>query len=231
MNFIEGIDTIAYVRGPEYSFVNPNTLLFLTGTPLSGKSTISLLVASNIEGCTIQSMDIIRLLAQERELQKPEKERNPFVKYGACDSFLFVGDGSYTPRSLIVGFNSYAQAVSSLLDRIVPGLEAQGAQKVLFEGVQITPQAAAPFLAGDNKLIIVTSDASKLESNRNKRYGQDAELVARYSIDRLLLLQGEIVRQGQELPPGKKFFIDNTGDYLNSVEGIIRFLLIEGVII
>lgn len=218
------------INRPEYSFVNPNTSLFLTGTPLSGKSTIAPLVASSIEGCTVQSMDIIRLLVQQMELQRPEVERNPFVRYGACDSFLFVGDGSYTPRSLIIGFNSYAQAVGSLLDRIVPKLEAQGAQKVLFEGVQITPQIAAPFLTDGNKLIIVTSEATKLRSNRDKRYGQDAELVKRYSVDRLLLLQEEIVRQGQELPPDKRFFIHDTGDYLDSAERIIRLLIAAGII-
>lgn len=217
--------------GPEYSFVNPNTLLFLTGVPLSGKSTIAPQVASMIDDCTVQNMDIIRLLAQERELQKPEGERNPFVRYGACDSFYFVGDGSYTPESLIIGFNAYAHAVSSLLDRIVPKLEAQGAQRVLFEGAQLTPQIVSPFLDNKNKLIIITSDADKLRRNRDKRYGQDPVLVERYSVERILLLQEEIIRQGQELPPDKRFFVENTRKPVDSIQEIVRLLIVEGVIV
>lgn len=77
MSKIEHVDSAREVRRPKYSFVNPNTLLFLTGVPLSGKSSIAPLVASAIEDCTVQNMDIIRILAQERELQKPENKRNP----------------------------------------------------------------------------------------------------------------------------------------------------------
>lgn len=218
------------INRPEYSFVNPNTSLFLTGAPLSGKSTIAPLVASMIEGCTVQSMDIIRLLAQQMELQRPEGERNPFVRYGACDSFLFVGDGLYSPQSLVTGFNSYARAVSSLLTGIVPRLEAQGAQRVLFEGVQLTPQVVSPFLTGNNKLIVITSNEASLSANRDKRYGEDRELLERYSLDRLLVLQEEIIRQSKELSPDKTFFVDNSADYPAMVTRIIRLLIAEGVI-
>lgn len=219
------------VSHPEYSFVNPNTLLFLTGVPLSGKSVVTPLVASMIEDCTVQNMDIIRILAQEMETRKPESERNPFVRYGSCDSYLFVGDGSYSPQSLVTGFNYYARAVSSLLTGIIPGLEVQGAQKVLFEGVQLTPEIVSPFLTGNNKLIVITSDEARLSANRNKRYGEDKELLERYSLDRLLLLQGEIMRQSQQVPPDKIFFVDNSGDYLDSTVRIIRLLIAGGVIV
>lgn len=231
MNRIDRVELKGNIQRPEYSFTNPNTILFLTGVPLSGKSSITPLVASTIEDCTMQNMDIIRLLAQEREMQKPENERNPFVRYGSCDSYLFVGDGSYSPTSLLTGFNSYAQAVSSLLTDIVPKLEAQGAQKVLFEGVQLTPQIVAPFLGGDNKLIIITSNEAKLSSNREKRFGRDTELLERYSLDRLLLLQEEIIRQGKVVSPGKIFFVENTTDYVDTVVNIIRLLIAEGVIV
>lgn len=215
---------------PEYSFVNPNTLLFLTGTPLSGKSTIAPLVASHVEGCTVQNMDIIRPLAQEMEMRKPEGERNPFVRYGSCDSYVLVDDGSYSPQNLISGFNSYARAISALLTRIVPRLEAQGAQSVLFEGVQLTPQIVSPFLTDDSKLIIITSNEAKLSANRDKKFGQDTELLERYSLERLLLLQEEIIGQGREIVPNKTFFVDNSTDYPDSVMRIIRLLLAEGVI-
>lgn len=217
------------INRPEYSFTDPNTLLFLTGAPLTGKSTIAPLVASQIEDCAIQNMDIFRLLAQEIEMLKPEDQRNPFVRYGSCDSYVFVGDGSYSPQSLVTGFNSYARAVS-LLDRVIPNLGRQGAQKVLFEGVQLTSEIVSPFLIGNNKLIIVTSSETRLISNRSKRYGEDAAQLERYSIDRLLLLQDEFIRQSKDISPNKIFFVDNSGDYLDSVTRIIRLLIVEGVI-
>lgn len=219
-----------FVSQPEYSFINPNTILFLTGTPLSGKSTIAPLVVSVIQDCTVQNMDIIRILAQEMEMFKPESERNPFVKYGSCDSYVFVGDGSYSPQSLVNGFNSYARAVSSLLTGIVPRLEAQGTQRVLFEGVQLTPEIVSPLLTGNNRLIVITSNETRLSANRDKRYGKDRELLERYSLERLLLLQEEIIRQAQEIAPDKMFFVDNSGDYMDSTVRIIRLLLAEGVI-
>ncbi len=230
MNSVESTNSNRIHR-PQYSFANPDSTLFLTGTPLSGKSTIAPLVAANIEGCTIQNMDIIRLLAQAREVSKPEQDRNPFVQYGSCDSYLFVGDGSYSPESLIVGFNEYAKAVSSFLPKIVPQLENQGAQRVLFEGVQLTPDLVKPFLSGNNKLIIIYSTEDRLRQNRAKRYGEDQELLERYSMDRLLLLQGEIIRQGKILPPEKTFFVENSNDYIDSTNRIMRLLLTEGVII
>ncbi|MBI2018777.1 hypothetical protein HYS96_03690 [Candidatus Daviesbacteria bacterium] len=218
------------INRPEYSFVNPNTLLFLAGAPLSGKSTIAPLVASRIEACSIQNMDIFRLLAQEMEMIKPERKRNAFVSFGACDSYVFVGDGSYSPESLIIGFNSYARVVSSFLSKVVPRLEVQGAQRVLFEGVQLTPQVVSPFLTGNNKLIIVTLDIARLESNRDKRYGQDKELLQRYSSEKILLIQEELVRQGRELSPNKVFFVNNSADYIDSAAAVIRLLITEGVI-
>ncbi len=229
MSQVESTDS-KLIHRPQYSFANPDSALFLTGTPLSGKSTIAPLVAANIEGCTVQNMDIIRLLAQEMETRKPESERNPFVRYGSCDSYLFVGDGSYSPQSLVTGFNYYARAVSSLLTGIIPRLEVQGAQRVLFEGVQLTPGIVSPFLVGNNKLIVITSDEARLGANRDKRYGKDKELLERYSLDRLLLLQGEIMRQSQQVPPDKIFFVDNSGDYIDSTMRIIRLLIAEGII-
>lgn len=230
MRNVENIVVSGKISRPEYSFVKPDTLLFLTGAPLSGKSTVAPLVAAAITDCTIQNMDIIRILAQERESQKPEEERNPFVRYGSCDSYLFVGDGSYSPQSLVVGYNLYARAVTSLLEAVIPKLENQGAQRVLFEGVQLTPEIVSPFLTGNNRLIVITSNETRLSANRDKRYGKDRELLERYSLERLLLLQEEIIRQAQEIPLDKMFFVDNSADYPTTVTRIIRLLIAEGVI-
>lgn len=218
------------IRKPEYRLSGPNTLIFVTGAPLSGKSTIVPLIASSIEGCTLQPMDIIRLLAQEIENAKPNEKRNPFVSYGSCDSYTLVGDGSYSPEALIEGFNRYSKAVSSLLTNIIPKLEAQGVRDLLFEGVQLTPSIVAPYLNGSNRLIVVTSDESMFASNRNKVFGDNQELIERYSTERLLLLQQEILRQARELPKDKVFYVENTGEYTDAAIDVVSFLLETGVI-
>jgi 2-phosphoglycerate kinase len=218
------------IQGPEYRFTKQGTLIFVTGVPLSGKSTITPIITSSIENCTLQPMDIIRLVAQEIESYKPKDKRNPFVNYGSCDSYIAIGDGSYSPQSLIAGFNAYSEIVCSPLRNIIPKLEVQGAQNVLFEGVQLTPSIVAPYLSDNNRLIIVTSDAQKLESNRRKMFGDNAELIERYSIDRLLLLQEEILRQSREIPEGKVAYIDNIGNYRNTIANALQFLIKTGVI-
>lgn len=218
------------INKPEYRFVNPNTLIFITGTPLSGKSTIAPLIVSSIDSCTLQNMDVLRLVAQQIEGTKPEAERNHFVNYGSCDSYRIIGDGSYSPQNLAEGFNAYSKAVSSVLTNIIPGLELQGARNVLFEGVQLTPSIIAPFLTGNNKLIIITSTESQIDSNRDGLYAGNRELIQRYSTEKLLFLQEEILRQSRKIPKDKVFYIDNTGDYTNAASEIIRGLLNSNVI-
>lgn len=218
------------LQRPELQFRDPSTILFITGVALVGKSSIASIVGSSIQGCIVQNMDIVRILAQQADEMKPEAERNPFLRYGSCDSYAFVGDGSYSPESLVAGFNCYASAVGSLLTTIVPKLESQGAQKVLFEGVQLTPQVVSAFLNNDNKLIVVTSNESRLASNLSKKYGDDQELLERYSVDKLLLLQREFKRQSEEIDSNKILFIDNTFDYRDSAVRILRSLIACGVI-
>lgn len=218
------------LQRPELRFNDQSTVLFMTGVALVGKSSIASLVASRIQSCVVQNMDIVRLLAQKIDEMRPESERNPFLRYGSCDSYAFVGDGSYSPENLVIGFNSYANAVGSLLTQIIPRLELQGAQRVLFEGVQLTPQVVSAFLNNYNKLIVVTSNESRLASNLRKKYGDDQELLERYSVDKLLLLQREFKRQSGEIDPNKILFIDNTSDYRDSAISILRSLIACGVI-
>lgn len=230
MNKIESSNWPEIIRNPEYRFTKQGTLIFLTGVPLSGKSTIAPLVVSSIEGCTLQPMDIIRLVAQEVESYKPEDKRSQFVYYGSCDSYKAIGDGSYSPQSLILGFNAYCKIVCSLLNSIIPKLEVQGVQNVLFEGVQLAPLEIIRYLNGNNRLIIVTSNAHKLESNRREMFGDDTNLIEIYSTDRLLLLQEEIISQSKQIPPDKLFCVNNTGDFRYTTTQILQFLLNTGVI-
>lgn len=225
MSRLEGMRTPKHINRPEYRFVTPNTLIFIAGAPLSGKSTIAPLIASAIEGCTMQSMDIIRLVAQEIDRNKPENQRNPFVTYGSCDSYVFVGDGSYSPEHLIKGFNEYSKAVSSVLTGIIPKLELQGERNVLLEGVQLAPSLVIPYLINNNKLIIVKSDASRINAIRNALFTGNQELIDRYSTEKILLLQEEILRQSKDISADKVFYVDNTGEYTDTVSKIIQFLL------
>ncbi len=171
---------------PKYKFINPGTLIFITGAPLSGKSTIAPLVTASIKDSSLQCMDVIRLLAQEIEEYKPLKKRNKFVYSGSCDSYELIGDGKYSKANLLKGFKAYAEAVSNPLNGVIPKLETQGAREVIFEGVQLLPSIIEPFLLGGNKLFIIASDPSKLTKNRDKLYRGDKEII-RYGSDSLAI--------------------------------------------
>lgn len=219
------------MKTPEYKFTSPDTILFMSGVPLSGKTTLAPLVASSIEGCTIQPMDIFRLISQRLEEYKPENERSPFVQVGSCDSYVCIGDGRYTSENLIIGFNQYAQKVSSVLDIVIPKLEVRGVTNIIFEGVQLTPEIVAPYLTTrNNKLIIVTSTEKKLAENRQKLFGDNLELHEQYSNEKLLLLQSELLRQSQLLPKDTYVIVENTGEYPVAVDNITQHLFESKII-
>jgi 2-phosphoglycerate kinase len=215
---------------PKYCFSKQNTVIFITGVPLSGKSTVTSQVAASIKGCSSQSMDIFRLFAQEFDKLKPENERNPFVRFGSCDSFLNIGDGSYSPANLILGFNKYSEVVSSLLPVVLPKMETQGVRDAIFEGVQLTPRITEQYLKGNNKLIVLEVDKRRLELNRKERYGDDEVLNERYSTERVCLVQDEIISQTKSLPNNSFKIIKNNLDYFETVSGILKYLESVGVI-
>ena len=211
-------------RGPEYRFTEPGTLLFVTGVPLAGKSTIAPALAASIRGCALQNMDILRILAQEFDGMKPEAEREPTLNYGSCDSYAAIGDGSYSPESLVEGYRRYSRAVFRIAELVIPKMEAQGAQAAVFEGVQLLPSIVAPHLKAKNKLIVVTSDTSQLAANRQSVFGNDPLMSERYSAEHLMILQGEILDQAQQLPEETVFRAENTGDYAGTLTDIVSFL-------
>ena len=214
----------------ELKFSHPNSRIFFTGVPLSGKSSISPQVAARIEGCTLQNMDILRLTAQIAESQKPEGKRNPFVFLGSCDAYSAVGDGAFTPDSLVRGFNNYAEAVSSQLNWILPSLEAQGARDVAFEGVQLTPNIIKRHLNDSTRLIIVTSTENQLRENAVKMFGNEADLLERYSPEKLLLLQDEILKQAAEFPKDKLLIVNNTDTISKAASSAMGFLFESGLV-
>ena len=213
-----------------YEFVNPNTIIFLAGVPLSGKTTLASLIVSAIRGCSLQSMDILRILAQEFEKQKPQAKRNQFVSYGSCDSYRLIGNGLYSDKNLIVGFKAYSLAVTSLLSKIIPKLENQGVKDLLFEGVQLTPDLVAPWLNYKNKLIILTLNKNHMERNGKKIFTKEPELRQRYSSDKLLLLQEEIISQSKVIPNGQVLIVDNNSTIASVLAKIFKFLLKTEVI-
>ena len=180
---------------PKVRFANPDATRFLTGVSLSGKSSIAAYLSTSVEDCARQSMDIIRLVAKRFDDRKPENEKNPFLTAGSCDSYFFVGDGSYSPDSLVEGYNRYSDAVFSALTELLPGLDKQGEDSLLLEGVQLTPSLVSPYLTGENRLIVVTSTEEQLLKNMSKRYGFAKQMINRYSIDILCLLQHAILNQ------------------------------------
>jgi len=219
------------VRLPEYGYANSGTLIFITGAPLSGKSTIAPLVASCIERSVLQPMDIIRLMAQEIEAQKPEQERNRFVNAGSCDSYTLLEDGTYSQANLIEGFGLYCDAVGGLVSKIVPKLEAQGSQDVIFEGVQVTPPIVAPYLINNNRLIVITATSESFKRNRDKMYLGSESLLDRYSIDKLVHIQNEILSQSLDIPEDKLIVVDNSGEYIDAARQIVSSLIEDSVIV
>lgn len=213
-----------------YKIESPNTRLFITGVPLSGKSTLTPLLNAKIEGISSQNMDILRIVAIAMENLKPEPERDIFVTKGSCDSYLLIGDGKYSPPSLIEGYKKYSQAVCELLKIVIPQLEAQGAQNMIFEGVQLMPSLIAQYLNSNSRLIIVLSNPTMLKANAMKIFGQEEGLLERYNSERLIILQEEIQKQGLELPSRMVIQVENdsTPDYAAQV--ILAYLQAEGII-
>lgn len=213
-----------------YIFARSGTSLFLTGVALSGKSTIARLLSSLIEDCAVQQTDMLRLIAQQIDRQKPDCQQNPVLNYGSCDSYVAMGDGSYSPERLVAGFNANAEAVKPYLHAIVTNLDIQNAQNMLFEGVHMTPSIVCPYLNGKNKLVVITSNAATLEANRTKTFGNDQKLLDRYSTEKLLLLQEEIIRQGRGISRDHLVYVNNTGSFRDTVSHIVDYLFDANVI-
>ena len=178
-----------------------------------------------IRGCTLQNMDIIRLLAQELESLKPPKLRNPFTNYGSCDSYVAIGNGKFTEKTMITGYHAYSKAVCSLLKKIIPGLELQGAKEVVFEGVQLMPLTIKPYLKNKNKVIVITSSEQDLKTRVNQMFFGNQKLLERYSVDKLLIIQNEILRQLNFINPNKYYVVDNSSDLFDSTDDILTYLL------
>lgn len=218
------------IKEPGYKFTGGNSRIFITGVPLSGKSTIAPLVASEISDCGIQNMDILRLTAQMIEEVKPVEERNPFANYGSCDSYVAIGDGSYSPENLVLGYREYSKIVTQSLDFILPKLEVQGAKDMVFEGVQLMPEIVKNYLNPNARLIVVTSNAQTLKTHAQKLFAGEDWLMERYSTDKLLMLQEEILRQTKDFPADKLLIVENTQTIASSTADVMNYLLRSGVI-
>lgn len=216
---------------PKYNFTCSNTLVFFTGAPISGKSTLSPLITVSINNCVMQPMDVIRLLSQEFELLKPKTQQNPFVFFGSTDAYTQIGDGSYSPESLIKGFREYSMAVTKPLFSLFAKLNPEDIENMVIEGVQLMPELVAPFLKrGVNKLIVLTSTEEQFKLNRQKVFGNDQKLHKKYSTDKLMHIQNELVRQANYLPKDKVLLVENVGNYQDTASNIIQFLINSGTI-
>lgn len=213
-----------------YKFIGGNSRIFLTGAPLSGKSTISPQLVSKIDDCTLQNMDILRLMAQMLEDQKPEKERNPFAYLGSCDAYKAIGDGTFNSDSLISGFREYSSVVCKTLDFILPKLEAQGAKNAIFEGVQLLPKLIKKHINDTTRVILVTTTSKSFDRNSSKTFGNVEWLLDRYSTDKLISIQNELVEEVSKLPKDRALIVKNES-IDQTVENILEFLINSKLVI
>ena len=219
------------IQGSKYSFVYPNTLIFFTGAPVSGKSTLTPLLTASIENCVMQPMDVVRLLSQEFELLKPKPQQNPFVFYGSTDAYTQIGNGSYSSDSLIRGFKEYSMAVTQLLFSLFAKLNPEDIENMIIEGVQLMPEIVAPFLnRSGNKLIVLTSTEEQIALNRQKVFGDNQRLHEKYSTDKLMLIQNELVDQSKKISKNKALVTQNIGSYEDTIQIILQFLVNSGSI-
>ena len=79
-------------------------------------------------------------------------------------------------------------------------------------------------------MIIVTAGEDQLRKNRNKLFRDDQELLERYAIERLLLLQKEILRQSREIDPDKIVIVGNNLDVGSAASQVLSSLFFSGTI-
>jgi len=178
----------------KYKFTNPHNVIFVTGSPLCGKTTIAPLVAYDLDNCIVQHMDVVRLLSQEVELLKPKSLRNIFVKYGSTDSYKKISDGKYSKKSLLRGYKTYARAVSRHLISIIAKLNPEDIDNMLVEGVQLMPLFVKKFLNREGYyLIVITATEAQFLKNTNKLFSTE-RLKKKYSVDKLKIIEDEFKR-------------------------------------
>jgi len=207
-----------------HRLINEKSNIFIVGAPFSGKSTISSILLSQIEGVTNLPMDIVRIFAQILEKKKPKASRNKFVELGSCDCYELINDGKPTDKNIIDSYKIYSKSVFEPLKQIMPKLEAQGCEHLIIDGVQLMPELIAPYLGKYAKLIIITSCAEKFISNKQKVIGTDKALQKRYSNDTLNLIQTEILKQARELDKNNYTIVENTGNVEDCTDIIIDYL-------
>lgn len=223
------------VRGPKYEFSNTGSLVFVTGAPMSGKSTVSPLISSAIENCSSQNMDVFRLLMGREDEGLPAEQRNPVLQYGSCDSYLAVGSGEYSEESLIEGFCRNSAAICAPLEYVIPKLEVQGAQNMLFEGVQLLPSIVSRYMRSNpnSRYLVITSSGDAYDERRDAMFrGADYEFGRKYTRERLQAIEGHIIEESGQLPEGTVYVLDNSEASAAEVASLaLDFLCESGLII
>jgi len=101
---------------------------------------------------------------------------------------------------------------------------------VVFEGVQLIPDIVQEHLNKNSRLILITSTEKRLSENAKRMFGEEKWLLDRYSPEKLLLLQNELIRQTKTFPKDQLIIIDNSGEILDSAIEIMNYLLTSGEI-
>ena len=215
----------------EYRFIEPGSVVFLTGTPLSGKSTIAPIVSMQIENCAMQHMDVIRLLSQQIELIKPEGQRNNLVMFGSTDAYTQIGDGTYSDAALIEGYKQYSKAVTKHFFAVLNQLNPEDISNMFIEGVQLLPEIVAPYLQSHpGLLIILTSNNNTLQTRVEERY-IDPTVQSKYRPKMLQLIQDTLLDQSKIISQKNLLVIKNNLEPLNTANAIIKSLIKKRVLL
>lgn len=212
------------VKMKKYKLNQRSSKLFIVGPPLIGKTTLASHLTSIIIDMPVVSMDIVRIFAQLIENEKLAKLRNKFVQYGSCDSYTLVGDGTFKKENIINGYKAYAKAVFNPITNVIPKLETQGCENVIFEGVQLMPELVAPYLGKNCKLIVLKSNPDRFNQSKKNLFEDNKILHNRYNNVALSTIQTEILKQASKIDSCHCIVIDNSFDKNTLITNVIKVL-------
>ncbi|OGE31902.1 hypothetical protein A2631_02130 [Candidatus Daviesbacteria bacterium RIFCSPHIGHO2_01_FULL_44_29] len=208
----------------KYKFTNKGSVLFIAGAPLSGKSTITSLLAQQIEDSCIQHMDIIRLISQQIESLKPRSARNELVYLGSTDAYKKIGTGEYSKENLIAGYRLYSDGVVQHFLPILDKLNDQDVSTLIIEGVQILPSLIEKYTNLQNfYYVLITASPDGYKIHLDKLF-KSLYLKNKYSVSKLIAIQEYLIKEVELLPESKKTIIKNEKDLGFVVSAILQKL-------
>lgn len=213
-----------------YSYILPHNVLFLTGAPLCGKSTIASILNACIVDSAIQHMDLIRLLSENMENKKPINKRNKFVGLSSVDAYKEIGNSEYSTDNLILGYKLYSEAVSQLILSVLDKLNPEDIDHLIMEGAQLLPELTAPYLSRPGYGIIVLKTTEEQFNIHRENVFSEQNLRDKYSNEKVISIQNELIKQAEKINSKKVFIVENNGTPETVVLKILEMLEINNLI-